>query len=112
MLTLFMHCLFEGSREGSLHTPYELSKARKDYEAIAVAIKIIEKSMEDRDMLNVSDQDVAVSTKSGGKGLDELVQRAVSQKSMVDAEFQKVAAAADAAVAVIRNPSTTARREI
>lgn len=76
-----------------------------------MALAIIEKGMEDRDMLNVCDTDVVNASKQGGTGLDELLQSAVSQKSTVDAEFQKVATAADAALAMIQNPSSVARNE-
>lgn len=77
-----------------MHTPYDLAKAQKDYEQIAMALAIIEKSMEERDMLNVSDKDVVVI---GGVTLEELHQRAVLHKSTVDAEFQKIATAASLA---------------
>lgn len=67
--------------------------------------------MEDRNLLNVSDQDVASTPNKGGRSLDELVQLAVAQKAAVDGEFQKVATAADSAVAAVRNPSSSVRDE-
>lgn len=87
-------CVF---REGALHTPYDLAKAQKDYEQIAVALAIIEKGMEERDMLNVSDKDMVKGSNLGGVALEELHQRAVLHKSAVDSEFQKISSAASTA---------------
>lgn len=91
---LSLLCVF---REGALHTPYDLAKAQKDYEQIAVALAIIEKGMEERDMLNVSDKDMVKAPKLGGVTLEELHRRAVLHKSAVDSEFQKISSAASAA---------------
>lgn len=108
------------SREGALRTPYELSKAQEDYENIVKALDIIEKSMADRNMLNVSDRDVVISstTKDGMEdrdmldvvklegrsttiavSLEGLLKKAVTEKSIVDAEFGKIGSAASAAQA-------------
>jgi len=86
-----------------LHTPYDLATAQKDYEMIAVALAKVEKGMEDRNMLFVTDKDMMSSSNSGGQSPDELLQRALAQKTSVDTDFQKIATAASTAKA--RNES-------
>eukprot|EP00177_Eucheuma_denticulatum_P001089 GFKZ01001984.1.p2 GENE.GFKZ01001984.1~~GFKZ01001984.1.p2 ORF type:complete len:147 (+),score=40.36 GFKZ01001984.1:101-541(+) len=104
--------------ENALYDRYELSKAQKDYEKIVMALDIIEKSMADHDMLNVSDTDLVKSSSQPnvsrdmldvGQGdvkqgemaanLEELYQRAVAEKFKVDAEFDKIGVATSAATA-------------
>lgn len=112
-----MRTVFTATSEGALRTTYELPKAQEDYEHIVKALDIIEKNMADRDMLNVSDKDVLKSStaKEGaenrdmldvvkidgkpapiGVSPDELLQRAVMEKSVIDAEFVKISSAAQA----------------
>lgn len=104
--------------DNALFDHYELSRAQKDYEKIVLALDIIEKSMADHDMLNVSDKDLVKSSahpsvdrdmmdvtqgnvKEGkvAPTLEELYQRAVGEKFSVDAEFDKIGIAASAAQA-------------
>lgn len=104
--------------ENALYDHYELSKAQKDYEKIVMALDIIEKSMADHDMLNVSDKDLVKSSSHPNitrdmldvaqghakhaklaPNLEELYQRAVAEKFSVDAEFDKIGIATSAAQA-------------
>lgn len=93
--------------ENALYTPYDLIQAQKDYEQIVYALDVIEKSMSERDMLNVTDKDLLIKQPTSQQPqpqqqqqpvtLEQLHQRAVVYKSTVDADFQKIAAAASVA---------------
>lgn len=83
------------SSECALHTPYDISHAQKDYEAILVALTQVQKNLEEKDILNISPTD-KLSDKTEPAVL-ALLEKAVEQKSAVDSEFEKMLDAARAA---------------
>lgn len=76
--------------ENALYTPYTVSRAQKDYESIVVALAVVQKGMEEKDMLHVSDKDQ-------GETVESLLTKAVTEKGKVDEEFQRISTAAAAA---------------
>lgn len=83
--------------EGALHTPYELASAQKDYEMIIVALAKVERGMEERNMLHVTEMDKMRVNDENGQTADQLLQRALVEKTNADTDFQKIATAASAA---------------
>lgn len=79
--------------ECALHTPYDTAHAQKDYEAILAALTQVQKNFEEKDILNISPADKLNSDKTEPAVL-ALLEKAVEQKSTVDSEFGKIAAAA------------------
>lgn len=82
--------------ESALHVPYDVAHAQKDYETIIDALTRIQETLDDADMLNVSSAD-NISRESVPFSLEEVTKKVAEEKVVVDAEFEKIAAAADAA---------------
>ncbi|CAN8072643.1 unnamed protein product [Agarophyton chilense] len=83
--------------ENALHVPYDAARARKDFETISSMLVNLEKVMEERDILHMRDRDYIGPGKPNGSTIDELVDKAMTQKTTVDAEFHKLTSAAAAA---------------
>lgn len=82
--------------ESALHVPYDVAHAQKDYESIIVTLTHIQKTLDDADMLNISPSD-NLSRDQGSTSLEVVTKKAADEKTVIDAEFEKIAAAADAA---------------
>lgn len=79
--------------ESALHIPYDVAHAQKDYEAIVVALTQLHSTLHQGDTLNASPADNLNLTKGGTATpatLDDMLHKAVSQKSEVDAAFEKI----------------------
>lgn len=99
-------------REGSLHVAYNPSRAQKDYDKIIQTLDELEKHMSEHDMLNATTHDI---NKSGlgaaaaaslkdiptigiANNMEELLERAVKEKTSIDVDYGKVEEAAAAAI--------------
>lgn len=82
--------------ESALHVPYDVAHAQKDYETIVLTLTHIQKTLDDADMLNVSPAD-NTSREESPVSFPDVLARASKEKSLIDTEFEKIVAAADAA---------------